>query len=216
MKVPRTKIIEDYQKNMGYVDRHNRFRQSILGLATVWKTKRWQTRVLQDIFGIALVDSYLLARKFMPKWNLDASTQGSHFMKFVRTLLPQLADSNEDPDVGPVTRCVQVKIGMKTILDGKQKGQKRPIQMRCTYCIKEKRYFASGNRARRTIYTCICHPNIFTCREGAYNCWQEHLAAQKEANASGEEESSDDDDTMSSSCVTPGRNVVGRNVPTAI
>ena len=67
LKVPRTKIIQDYQENTGYVDCHNRFRQHILGLATVWKTTRWQTRVLQDIFGIALVDSYLLARKFMPK-----------------------------------------------------------------------------------------------------------------------------------------------------
>ena len=192
---------------MGYVDRHNRFRQHILGLANVWKTKRWQTRVLQDIFGIALVDSYLLARKFMHKWKLDVTSQESHFMKYVRTLLPQLANSNEDPDAVADTKCVQVKIGHKIIRDGKQKGQRRPIQMRCTYCIKGKRGFATGNRARRTCYTCICHPNIFTCREGAFNCWQEHLAAQKEANASGEEDSSDEDETMSSSCVTPGRNV---------
>ena len=149
--------------------------------------------MLQDIFGIALVDSYLLARKFMHKWNLDVTSQEGH--------------SNEDPDAVAVTKCVQVKIGHKIIRDGKQKGQRRPIQMRCTYCIKGKRGFATGNRARRTCYTCICHPNIFTCREGAFNCWQEHLAAQKEANASGEEDSSDEDETMSSSCVTPGRNV---------
>jgi hypothetical protein len=58
IQVPRPKVIEDYQKNMGYIDRHNRFRQNILGLAKVWRTKKWQVRVLLEIFGMAVVDSF--------------------------------------------------------------------------------------------------------------------------------------------------------------
>ncbi len=40
IEVDRPRVIEDYQKNMGYVDRHNRFRQNILGLAKLWRTKK--------------------------------------------------------------------------------------------------------------------------------------------------------------------------------
>jgi hypothetical protein len=50
---------------MGYIDRHNRFRQNILGLAKVWRTKKWQVRMVLEIFGMAVVDSFLLARKFI-------------------------------------------------------------------------------------------------------------------------------------------------------
>ena len=68
IQVDRPRVIEDYQKNMGYVDRHNRFRQNILGMAKLWRTKKWQVRVILEVFGMALVDSFLLARKFVPRW----------------------------------------------------------------------------------------------------------------------------------------------------
>ncbi len=45
IQVDRPRAIEDYQKNMGYVDKHNRFRQNILGLAKLWRTKKWQVRL---------------------------------------------------------------------------------------------------------------------------------------------------------------------------
>jgi hypothetical protein len=78
-------VIEDYQKNMGYVDRHNRFRQNLLGLHKIWRTKKWQVRVILDLFGIALVDSFLLARKFIPRWTEAEDT----------ALLPQVASEYE-------------------------------------------------------------------------------------------------------------------------
>jgi hypothetical protein len=56
------------KKDMGYIDRHNRLRQNILGFAKVWRTKKWQVRVILEIFGMAVVDSSLLARKFIPRW----------------------------------------------------------------------------------------------------------------------------------------------------
>jgi hypothetical protein len=42
---------------MGWVDRHNRFRQDILGLHRTWKTKRWQTRIQLEMIGMAVVDA---------------------------------------------------------------------------------------------------------------------------------------------------------------
>ncbi len=32
IEVDRPRVVEEYQNNMGYVDRHNRYRQNILGL----------------------------------------------------------------------------------------------------------------------------------------------------------------------------------------
>jgi hypothetical protein len=66
--ITRPKVIATYQNHMGWVDRHNCFRQDILGLHVIWKTKRWQTHVQIEIIAMALVDALLIARKFIPKW----------------------------------------------------------------------------------------------------------------------------------------------------
>ncbi len=65
--IPRPAVIAKYQGEMGYVDRHNRFRQGILHLPNIWKTKRWQTRIQLEILGLTLVDSFLASRKLMPR-----------------------------------------------------------------------------------------------------------------------------------------------------
>jgi hypothetical protein len=38
INIPRPQIIAKYQHEMGWVDRHNRYRQGILGLHKIWKT----------------------------------------------------------------------------------------------------------------------------------------------------------------------------------
>ncbi len=75
---PSSKSYRGLPKKMGYIDRHNRFRQNILGLAKVWRTKKWQVRVILEIFGMAVVDSFLLARKFIPRWQ-NANTDDGVF-----------------------------------------------------------------------------------------------------------------------------------------
>jgi hypothetical protein len=69
---------------MGYVDRHNNFRQGTLHLAKVWKNTRWQTRIQLELLGMT-------CRKHMPKWQtMDEST--SVFWKFVHVVSAQLDD----------------------------------------------------------------------------------------------------------------------------
>ena len=46
--------------------------------------------IMGHTIGIALVDSFLLARKFIPRWK-DADDTESVFWKYVMTLLPQVA-----------------------------------------------------------------------------------------------------------------------------
>jgi hypothetical protein len=94
IEVDRPCVVEDYQKNKGYIDRHNRYRQNILGLYKLWRTKKWQVRVLLEIFGIALVDSFLLTRKFVPRWQ-NADDNDGVFWKYVVALLPQIAASHD-------------------------------------------------------------------------------------------------------------------------
>ncbi len=56
---------------MGWVDRDNRYRQGILGLHGIWKTKRWQTRIQLELLGVTLVDSFLASLQLLPKWRLE-------------------------------------------------------------------------------------------------------------------------------------------------
>ena len=186
IEVPRPRIIEDYQNNMGYVDRHNRYRQNILGLAKLWRTKKWQVRVILEIFGMALVDSFLLARKFVPRWQ-NADESDGVFWKYVAALLPQIAPSHDRGVTTSLFKCEQVLIGKQKVEHGKNAGRVVAKQQRCVYCVKSRKMqrknaedtSSSDNgtpkRSRRTAYTCLCHKDAFTCKEGVGSCWQQHL-----------------------------------------
>jgi hypothetical protein len=132
---------------------------------------------------MAVVDSFLLCRKFMPKWRGQPDTE-SVFWKYVRVLLPQIGlDSNEDTSARGENRwgCVQVVIGKTQIKEGPKAGTLYAKQQRCKMCVanKRKEKKADGTyskRSPRTAYTCICHPEEFMCKEGKGTCWEEHLA----------------------------------------
>jgi hypothetical protein len=181
IKVNRPSIIAHYNEQMGWVDRHNRFRQDILGLHRVWKTKRWQTRIQLEMLGMALVDTFLLARKFIPKWATNDDEQESAFNMFLRALVPQFNDTIDlNRSSAQESRCVQVLIGKRTVAEGKQAGNMYAKQRRCQYCKKQGRKEVHGNgkvgtKSPRTAYTCIAHPDKFMCVQGKSTCWSEHM-----------------------------------------
>ncbi len=207
--MPRPRVVEDYQKNMGYVDRHNRYRQNILGLAKLWRTKKLQVRVILEVFGMALVDSFLLARKFVPRCQNADDTDGV-FWKYVVALLPQIAASYDGGATRSLLKCEQVLIGKQKVEHGKHAG-KRVVakQQRCVYCVKSKKMqrknaedsSSSDNgtpkRSRRTAYTCICHKDAFSCKEGVGSCWQQHL--KQHASTEYIMDNSDDDAVLDAS-----------------
>ncbi len=154
----RQKVIASYQNHMGWIDRHNRFRQDVLGLHVIWKTKRWQTRTQ--------IDAFLIARKFIPKWRHVDDSESS-FFRFLRKLLPMIADSNEDLAARQVrSKCFQMLIGKLIVKEGPKKGQEYAKQGRCHYCIKSKKKEdkAGSIRSRRTAYTCSCHPKSMSAK----------------------------------------------------
>jgi hypothetical protein len=146
--------------------------QNLLGLHKIWRTKKWQVRVLLELFGVALVDSFLLARKFIPRWKEEKDTE-SVFWKFVMTLLPQVAAQYDGRPTISQYKREQVLIGKQKVEKGKSAGRVVAKQMRYTYCIKKnkkRRKSADENtssdsgtptRSRRTAYTCISHREAF-------------------------------------------------------
>ena len=178
IQIPRPKIIGEYHEHMGWVDRHNRYRQDIFGLQNIWKTKRWQTRMQIEILAMGLVDAFLIARKFLPRWK-QVDDSESAFFRFLRELLPTIADAAEAVSARQVrSKCSQTLIGKGIVQEGAKKGMEYAKQGRCHYCIKRKvkEDKEGSTRSRRTAYTCCHHPAIYVCKAGLGECWLEHLA----------------------------------------
>ncbi len=138
LSVPRPQIIAKYQHEMGYVDRHNFYRQGILKLHTTWRTKRWQNRLQLEILGLSLVDAFLAAKQLLPRWQCE-NDEESVFWKFVCALIPQIdprpSHMRIREDVAdPTARCVQIRLGEKKIKTGTNVGTYRAVLGRCTSC----------------------------------------------------------------------------------
>ncbi len=115
IQIPRPEIIAKYQREMGWVDRHNRYRQGIWGLHSIWKTKRWQTRIQLELLGVSLVDSFLACLHLLPKWRSEKDDEQSDslFWKYVCVLLKQVDqvprhERNRENEVDPSGGCVQI------------------------------------------------------------------------------------------------------------
>jgi hypothetical protein len=85
---------------------------------------------------------------------------------------PRHARTREE-EADPTLHCIQVRLGTKRISSGNNKGERRPIQGRCTACIARNRKLMKRGRAPRTAWGCACHRNEFFCKNTT--CWQEHL-----------------------------------------
>jgi hypothetical protein len=178
--VPRPHILAKYQDEMGHVDRHNQYRQGLLHLAKIWKTKRWQTRVQFELLGLTIVDAFLACRYSMPKWKHDQSDEDSIFWKFVCTVISQLdarpmSARVRDGDVpsNPTFNCRQCSMGQYKIKDGAYKGSLKTKQKRCKYCRERKDELMEMGRAPPTCFECSFH-KVAVCKK--FNCWSRHLA----------------------------------------
>ena len=166
---------------MGWVDRHNRYRQGILGLHKIWKTKRWQTRIQIELLATSLVDSFLACTHLLPKWvqEKEHDQDESLFWKFVCALIKQLDQTpthernREDDVVDPSSQCVQIRLGLKKVATGINKGTMRAVQGRCTSCRARNKKQLKRGRAPNTAWGCVCHPGEYFCKNKT--CWSEHL-----------------------------------------
>ncbi len=142
-EIPRPEVIAKYQNEMGYVDRHNNFRQGTLHLAKIWKTKRWQSRIQLELFGLSMVDAFLACRSIMPKWqHVDDSE--SIFWKFGHTVVAQIDDrpmsarQREGEEGNPTLHCKHVSIGLYKVQGGTYKGSLKSIRHIVNIVVREK------------------------------------------------------------------------------
>jgi hypothetical protein len=176
-EIPRPDVIAKYQSEMGYVDRHNQFRQGYLHLAKIWKTKRWQTRIQLELLGLTMVDAYLACRKIMPKWQ-GLDDMESIFWQFVHTIIAQI-DSRpandrirEGEDENPTQHCKHVPLGQYRVTSGTYKGSLKSKQARCKYCTQRRKRMGQTGISLPTCFQCSFH-EVAVCRK--HNCWERHL-----------------------------------------
>ena len=93
----------------------------MLRLHKRWRTNTWQTRIQNELIAMAVVDAYLCAAKFMPKWRSAVANYGSHYTSklfdfiadlcaTMKTLLSENGNVMREPE--PVAQvCKQVPIG---------------------------------------------------------------------------------------------------------
>jgi hypothetical protein len=82
-EIPHPDVIAKYQNEMGYVDRHNNFRQYFLYIwLKLGKPRTWQTRIQLELLGMTMVDAFLACRKLCPggnTWTMNPQFFGNLF-----------------------------------------------------------------------------------------------------------------------------------------
>jgi hypothetical protein len=58
--VPRSVVADEYFNNFHQIDVHDHYRQHGLGLEMVWRTTKWQQRLMATLLGMIEVDAYLM------------------------------------------------------------------------------------------------------------------------------------------------------------
>ncbi len=170
------KLLQKYQHEIDWVDRHNRYRQGILGLHTVWTTtKRWQTRI-QLVFP-SLTLFLLVAICFLSGvWKKKLSKMTVCFGSVcVRALCwnswIKHQDMNEIGKIpgywgGPFCKLRSderwdMRLGEKKIATGINRGVNRTIQGRCTSCRARNKKQDKRDRAPNTLPIPIVHGVVF-------------------------------------------------------
>jgi hypothetical protein len=73
--------------------------------------------------SITVIDIFLLAHKFMPRYAVDENEEISAFWKFTRDLIADLA-RDRPPEDKASCRCFQVATGKYVVQEGPNKGKK--------------------------------------------------------------------------------------------
>jgi hypothetical protein len=184
MPAPRPSNLEHCCEIAGYVDRHNRCRQSMLRLQKTLKTKNWATRVQLEVLGTAVVDACLTYRMLMPKWR-DRGDSESNFQAFVNVAVLQVDGRTEEQldleeqlaqAASPTTTQTHVECALVSgpRAGVRSSGAAHAKMQRCFHCKKEKRHNKEG-RSHPTSYHCRAHPEHHVFNVETRPCMQEHL-----------------------------------------
>ena len=181
LTVPQPEVCEIYYDTCAAIDQHNRHRQDTLQIERKMQTKSWDKRVTTSIFGMYVVDAWLMY-KGCTTASADASPKLSQ-QEFYCQLAEELIDNNQDKVRTRSRRRVNssqnlVSMSSVPVLRATKKRKtgtggkltKFCAQGRCRVCIK----------ARPTTVCSTCEDEmgktLYFCDErSGRNCFQIHV-----------------------------------------
>ena len=176
-QVKRPKVMETYYDACGQIDLHNRHRQGQLRLEKVWKTLKWNNRLLVSILSSTMVDAFKAWEHHFPPAT-DAEEEDdlkSRLKEFVWRVIDEVCPSALEANPSQIDSCRLELIGHRITSTGKQEGLKSTIQERCTQCRINGRKEKNSGRAIRTSFRCALHRDVYLCNASKGPCLQEHM-----------------------------------------
>ena len=180
IETPVPKVVRTYYSAASMVDRHNRCRQDDLQIEKSFETKDWSMRVNMTLFGMIVVNSWLLYKGSM------GGRQKISQSEFYLRLADGLIDNNYDSARTRQKNKVCEENDANSLVDGTgihlQPTNKRrkntdesisnaEMQQRCKFCHKKTKYTCSECGKGGLIEIFLCHS------ESSRRCFEEHLAA---------------------------------------
>ena len=169
-------IHERYRAFFNALDKHNAIRQGNACLETSWKTKRWYIRDFQALFGMSMVNAYLMCRRFSKRQELCKISYTIFQRKLCYMMLrhPKLMVEREEAR----TRARRSGLVLPEEVTGHQclkigtTACGAPIKRACIFC------------SQRTELYCGCTPivnkkGIYVCSTGTRpECHARHIAGE--------------------------------------
>jgi hypothetical protein len=131
-----------YYTTCGKIDQHNRCRQDTLNLEKKLETKEWHRRVNMSIFGMVVVDSWMLYK---------GCTGGGKMIQteFYKCLIDGLIDNTYYDEAQPANRVSTRSVSISTVPSSCTSGANLHLTP-----MKRKRQSTDSNSSHRKQYRC--------------------------------------------------------------
>ena len=168
IEFPTTDVHGIYRSCFNKIDLHNRVRHEFLSFADIWGTHSWSNRVLGELWGLVLTNTYFTAHGFYQETYKDLSPQ--QFKDEIAWQMIQNPFLALDVVDRPVSILTTSKHRWKR-MPHRENGSKNFKDTTCRYCKKNTTWYCD---------TCSDHDNYFgICDSAKRGCMSKHLAGEK-------------------------------------
>ena len=165
IEFPTTKVHGIYRACFNKIDLHNRVRQEFLHFADIWGTHSWSNRVLGELWGLILTNTYFTCQSFYPE-----TFKGLHPQQFKEQIAwqmiqnPYLASEGVQRPISILTTAKHRMVRMPL----RPNGKKNFTDTKCRYCKKNTTWYCA---------TCSGEKHFFgICNNSVRGCWGSHTA----------------------------------------
>jgi hypothetical protein len=203
MQTPQPRIVAEFYKYFGAIDRHDHYRQGTLAVEEAWKTRSWVQRVYGTVFGIILVDCYFAYKYNREQIHFQPADTTLTFAEFLDALAIGLVFNEHlavvDRTRGAAARArgeevpgVQddpIRAGQRHLLKPlrnlpifQERAQMKRVRLRCRVCWDHTSsycydcsgdFFALPDNERATRTRLLC---VVCSPLSGHNCYAQHVA----------------------------------------